>query len=146
MRLNITPLALPMAFWACGSSVTSTPPPAGRDATARPDASGFADAETFADAMAARDAELPDAPFDAGMFMPDATAAEDSGPAPCAYPADAVEPMALDRALSPYSWPAAIDGMNTNVPLDLRQVFCNNDPNRDWAGTDVLLFVTAPAW
>ncbi len=137
MRVSLAPLALPLALpvalWACGSSSET-------DAGATPDAGTRADAQT-----SAPDAALEDSGIDAGLFAPDASAL-DAGPVACSYPAGAAEPMALDRVLSPYAWPSAIDGAGAAFPLDLAQAHCDTDPNRTWAGVDVLLFVTAPAW
>ncbi len=65
----------------------------------------------------------------------------------CTYPEGAVEPMALNEVLSPYSWPNARhrDGVRTG-PLDLANVPCATDPDIDWSPFDVLLFVSIPAW
>ena len=76
---------------------------------------------------------------------PDA-GAPDSGPPTCTYPANPVEPMALDEVISPYSWATAIDGASQHIPLDLLRVHCNDDPNIEWSPFDVLLFVSIPAW
>jgi hypothetical protein len=142
--------ALPLAVWACGSNTVS---PGGSRPT-QPEAGVGQDVAMTLDA--AVDAGLLDASvldamgIDAEMFLPDASAidasANDAGPAPCTYPAGAVEPMAMDAVLSPYRWPSAIDGAGASAPLDLAQAYCNNDPARDWTQADVMLFVTAPAW
>ena len=64
----------------------------------------------------------------------------------CQYPDGAVEPMALNEVLSPYSWPEAIDGLGNNVPLDLADAPCGIDDVIEWSPHDVLLFVSIPAW
>ena len=70
----------------------------------------------------------------------------DSGPGPCTYPAGAVEPMALNEVLSPYTWPSAIDGAGNMTDLNLTEAFCNNDADIDWSPFDFLLFISVPAW
>ncbi len=70
----------------------------------------------------------------------------DTGTTPCAYPVGAVEPMAVDEVLSPYSWPEAIHRDGRSLDLDLAQVPCADDPDIDWSPHDVLVFVSIPAW
>jgi len=80
------------------------------------------------------------------------TGASDSGVGPTApacegYPEGAIEPMALNEVLTPYSWPDArnlLDG--TQGDLDLALAPCASDPDIDWSPFDVLLFVSIPAW
>ena len=64
----------------------------------------------------------------------------------CDYPAGAVDPMALDEVLTPYSWATGIhaDGRTANV--DLGTMPCATDGDIDWSPFDVLLFVSIPAW
>lgn len=82
---------------------------------------------------------------DAGAGVDGGT--RDGGENPgCTYPANPAEPMALNRPISPYSWPQAIDGNGTLLDLDLAQVFCNNDGDIDWGDVDALLFVSMDAW
>jgi hypothetical protein len=64
----------------------------------------------------------------------------------CTYPAGAVEPMALNEVLSPYSWPRALRADGRDVPLALEKVPCATDPDIDWSPFDVLLFISIPAW
>ena len=77
--------------------------------------------------------------LDAAVLAPDAA----SG---CAYPSGAVEPMAMDRVLTPYRWDTAIDGTGARAPLDLAAAHCDADAARSWAPYDVILFVSMPAW
>lgn len=141
--------ALPLAVWACGNDTVSPGPrPTQPEAGVGQDVAMTLDAAVDAGLL---DASVLDAMgIDAEMFLPDASAidasANDAGPAPCTYPAGAVEPMAMDAVLSPYRWPSAIDSAGASAPLDLAQAYCNNDPARDWTQADVMLFVTAPAW
>jgi len=74
------------------------------------------------------------------------TDATDTDPGPCEYPPGAVEPMALNEVLSPYSWPAAkrADGLTT--PLDLVKAHCDSDEVIDWSPHEVLVFISIPAW
>ena len=76
----------------------------------------------------------------------DVTSDSATTPSDCAYPAGAVEPMALGEVLSPYAWPDArhLDGRTAS--LDLGQVPCNTDDDIDWSPHDVLVFVSIPAW
>jgi hypothetical protein len=159
VRRASTPLppliALPLAFWACGGTGGGAPvvdagagaggpPDAGMVA---PDAAAGADADVVA--MDAGEVDAGEVP-DAGMFAPDASAVDagppDSGVMPCRYPAGAIEPMTLDEVMSPYRWPRALDGAGAARELDLERAFCADDPATDWAASDVILFVTAPAW
>jgi len=130
-RTPLPPLvALPLAFWACSEAAISPDATAPRaDAEASRDAAGLDAAMLDAEAMG----------FDAGMFFPDASVA-------CAYPPNAVEPMARDQVLSPYAWPSGIDGARMDFPLDLAQAHCNTDPNRDWSPYNAILFVSMPSW
>ncbi len=139
-------LALPLMVWACGGTTQ----------------------EPRADAQVAQDGGR-DASLDAGVT--DSGQAEDTGPTPDAGPTDveaapdagfadagfpdagmacvyppATEPMTLDQVLTAYSWANAIDGNGNNFPLDLNQAYCGTDPNRDWGLSEIILFVTAPAW
>lgn len=98
-------------------------------------------------AMVGTDAAMADA------AMADASLGVDSGPmfdagpgSGCTYPSGAVEPMALGAVLWPYQWPEAIDGTGANHPLDLTEVTCTEDPNRDWSPFDVLVFISIPGW
>ena len=97
----------------------------------------------------------PDAGVDMGM-MADA-GPEDTGPGPdmgpadtgngpCTYPAGATGSFLEPNILPAFSWPASLDGMRVDRPLDLTTAFCANDPNIDWSPFDVLLFISIPAW
>jgi hypothetical protein len=75
----------------------------------------------------------------------------DGVPPDCAggqlYPEGAVEPMALGEVLSPYRWPEAVHrGTGQRTALDLQKVPCDTDPEIDWSLSQVLLFVSIPAW
>lgn len=129
----------PLIFWACGDgSVVSD---AG---VAAPDAMGFADASTFADASNADAEEGADVDSDAGVEA-DAETHPDAS-AGCTYPEGAVEPMMLNRVLSPYSWPEALNGAGENKDINLTQIYCDNDPDLAWGDKGHLLFVSIPAW
>lgn len=80
------------------------------------------------------------------MVAMDAAAPADTGPAPCTYPAGAVEPMALNQVITPYAWPEAITDTGANFAFNLTQFFCNTHPTLDFGATDYLLFSSAPAW
>lgn len=84
---------------------------------------------------------------DAGDMIDSGPTGMDSGASGCVYPAGAVEPMEVGSVLWPYRWPEAIDGTGANnFPLDLVDVTCNTDENRDWSPFDVLVFIAIPAW
>ncbi|MEM9461392.1 MAG: hypothetical protein AAGF11_44925 [Myxococcota bacterium] len=68
------------------------------------------------------------------------------GVVPCEYPAGAVEPMALNEVLTPYSWPTAIHGDGTQAALSLADAPCGIDDVIEWSPHDVLVFVSIPAW
>ncbi|KIG16840.1 hypothetical protein DB30_04002 [Enhygromyxa salina] len=68
------------------------------------------------------------------------------GDADCSYPLGAVEPMAVDEVITPYSWPAAIHGDGTTTPLALLDVPCNTDAIIDWSPHELLVFISIPAW
>ena len=82
----------------------------------------------------------------------DPTGADESGSStgpgvmPCEYPAGAVEPMALDEVLTPYSWPTAIHGDGTQAAMMLADAPCGIDDVIEWSPHDVLVFVSIPAW
>lgn len=83
----------------------------------------------------------------------DTTAGQESGSesstgsvVPCEYPAGAVDPMALNEVLWPYSWPEAIHGDGTQSPLSLEDAPCGLDEVIEWSPHDVLLFISIPAW
>ena len=71
---------------------------------------------------------------------------ESTGTQPCSYPEGAVEPMALDQVISPYSWPEAkrADGLRT--ALSLVSAYCDDDAVIDWSPHEVLVFISIPAW
>lgn len=75
-----------------------------------------------------------------------AVGADDDDATPCEYPADANPVMTVGDPLVAYSWPSALDANRGDAPLDLEQVHCDDDPNREWSPFDVLLFVSIPAW
>lgn len=110
------------------------------------DASTPSDSGTMAglDASATADAAMGDG---GGPGVDSGTPLFDAGPGgSCTYPEGAVEPMALGAVLWPYRWPSAIDGSGANHPLDLSEVTCTEDPNRDWSPFDVLVFISIPGW
>jgi hypothetical protein len=139
----------PMIFWACGNSASTND--AGNMSAA--DAGGFADAAPVNDAGVEAEAGVGadtgiegDAGVDAdGGVGPDAGDQPDSGAA-CAYPANPVEPMALNSVIFPYSWPEAINGAGDNFPLSLEAMHCDSDTNIPWSQFGHILFVSAPAW
>lgn len=64
----------------------------------------------------------------------------------CTYPEGAVEPMALDAVMSPYSWPGAVRADGTVAFLDLAKAPCADDEAIDWSIHDLLVFISIPAW
>lgn len=68
-----------------------------------------------------------------------------SNPMPCVYPTS-TEPMALNQAIAPYSWPEVRNADENVFPLSLEDAYCNTDENLDWSIFDYLLFVSIPAW
>ncbi len=85
-----------------------------------------------------------DAPGTAPDDDDDATLDDDDA-TPCEYPADAREVMTVGAPLWPYSWPTSSAPDRRDVPVDVREMFCNDGPE-DWSPFDVLLFVSIPAW
>ncbi len=71
---------------------------------------------------------------------------DDATEAPCAYPDGAVDPMALDEVLTPYSWATGIHADGTTASVDLATMPCATADEIDWSPFDVLLFVSIPAW
>lgn len=63
----------------------------------------------------------------------------------CEYPS-AVEPMALNQALFPYSWAQASLADGRSLALDLVAAYCNADSGYDWSPHDYMLLVSVPAW
>ena len=68
------------------------------------------------------------------------------GDGECSYPSGAVEPMAIDEVISPYSWPTAIHGDGMTTSLALLDVPCNTDEIIDWSPHELLVFISIPAW
>ena len=73
------------------------------------------------------------------------TANDSTGASPCTYPGGAVEPMALNQVLTPYSWPDARHRDGRTGSIDLEQAHCDQG-DIDWSPFDVLLFVSLPAF
>ena len=67
-------------------------------------------------------------------------------PGGCEYPIGAVDPMALNEVLWPYSWPRAIAADGTEVQLELADAPCGDDATMEWSAHDVLVFISIPAW
>ena len=110
------------------------------------DASAEVSTTTDAASTDASESTDTDATDTASTDATDSSDATDTDPGPCEYPEGAVEPMALNEVLWPYSWPAAkrADGLTT--PLDLTQAHCDTDEVIDWSPHEVLVFVSIPAW
>jgi|GEM_PF-2702446 len=135
---------------ACGGTDVANDAGFAADSGNTPADSGLvADAGRIADAGFVDGGPPPDAGL-ADSGTPDSgtpdTGTPDSGQTGCTYPAGAVEPMALNEVITPYSWPSAIDGTGARFDLDLTKVHCNNDEDIDWSPHDVLVFISIPAF
>ena len=114
------------------------------DGTSASDTTETSDSESSTDEQETDDG--PSATDTDGTGETDIETDTETDAVACTYPNGAVEPMALNEVLFPYSWPKAIDGAGTEFPIDLNKVPCADDPNIDWSPFDVLLFVSIPAW
>ncbi|PRQ08215.1 hypothetical protein [Enhygromyxa salina] len=76
----------------------------------------------------------------------DGDSGDGDGDPGCSYPLGAVEPMAIDEVITPYSWPTAIHGDGTMAALALLDAPCDTDEIVDWSPHELLVFISIPAW
>ncbi len=76
----------------------------------------------------------------------DSASSDDDDAVACEYPEGAVEPMALNEVIYPYSWAEALDLAGQILPMDLADAPCDTDPDIGWGDKEVVLFVSLPVW
>jgi len=146
----MVPLLLTLA--ACGdgpsgASSAATPDPAAPWSEATSDATEAAATGTEADPGNSVPGGPSTRPTPSGVTADTGFTAQgaDTGSS-CAYPAGAVEPMALGEVLTPYRWPQAGSFAGAMAELDLADAPCAAPGDIDWSPFDVLVFISIPAW
>ncbi|EDM76570.1 hypothetical protein PPSIR1_24219 [Plesiocystis pacifica SIR-1] len=160
-RLLVGGLALALAGTGCtddgggGDELAADTGTSAMDTESSSDSAGTTSTDTESDSGSSSDAgtteSSTDTTTDDGTTESSTDTTTDDGTTEttgmsCAYPDGAVEPMALNEVLWPYSWSEAIRADGTTAALDLEEVPCDTDAVIDWSIHDLLVFISVPAW